>query len=212
MKSFELRNTLAAPAPDDALIEALLAFANGRNVVIWGQEKPFERVDAWSRWRAVPAPDERDFLQGLIEDPWGGMASRTDQAGRRRPTNAVIQLPALLAPDRDRALLPTKDPQGWLAHMRESLERELVLVGRRQGYSLADFRSFRNVASALAFAMLLVMDQTKPYANTLCRCKLPRCRSFYLARKNPKGGPANRTYCDPTHRDEHHNSAQRKPK
>jgi hypothetical protein len=213
---YELRNTLPAPAPDDALVGALLAFANGREIVIWGQERPLEQIRAWSLWRTDPSEDERAahvaFLHGLIGDPWGGLGHVTDKAGRRRPTNAVIRLPDLGSAARraDIALLPNRDFAAWLAHMKESMEREIVLAAHPSGYSLADFRSFKNIASAISFAMLLVMDQKKPYAKALCRCKLPTCQRFYLAQKNLKGGPPNRTYCEPKHRDEHHNSANRK--
>lgn len=106
----ELRNTLPAPVSDDALVEALLAFANGRQVVIWGQPRPLEQVRTWSRWRTEPSEDERAafiaFLHGLMQDPWGGLPHVTDGAGRRRPANALISLPDLgpAARRTDRAL------------------------------------------------------------------------------------------------------------
>lgn len=214
--AYELRNGLPAPATDDALVGALLAFANGREVAIWGQPRPFEYIDGWSIWRTDPAEDERsahvDFLHGLMSDSWGGLPHITDNAGRRRPANAVIRLQDLGsgALRADRALLPNQDFYGWLAHMKGSMEREFVLAAHAGGYSFADFRSFKNVASAITLAMLLVMDQRKPYAKALSRCKLPTCLRFYLAQKSPKGGPPNRTYCSPKHRDTHHNSADRK--
>ena len=214
--TYELQNPLAAPATDDALVEALLTFANGGEVVIWGQPSPSEKVGAWSLWRPEPTDDEREahiaFLDGLLRDPWGGLGHVTDKVGKRRPAVAVIRLPDLgpAARRADRSLLPGQDLYMWLAHMKESMEREFVLAAHANGYSFSDFRSFKNVASALTFAMLLVMDQRKPYAKALCRCKLPSCRRFYLAQKNPKGGPANRTYCIPAHREEHHNSSGRK--
>jgi len=214
--AYELRNGLPSPAPDDALVRALLAFANGQDIVIWGQPRPLQQIRVWSLWRADPLKEERAahvaFLQGLMRDSWGGLPHVTDSAGRRRPTNAVIRLPDLgsVTQRADTALLPNQDFTTWLAHMKESMEREFVLAAHPNGYSFADFRSFKNVAAAITFAMLLVMDQKKPYAKALCRCKLPTCERFYLARKNPKGGPPNRTYCEPNHRNEHHNSADRK--
>jgi hypothetical protein len=216
VKTYELRNTLPAPATDDVLVEALLEFANGGDVVIWGQPRPLSQIRTWSRWRAQPSHEERaahkDFLNGLIQDPWGGLPHVTDRSGKRRPANAVIQLSTLGLSGRrgDRALLPGNDFQTWLAHMTDSIEAELVLAAHPSGYSFADFRAFMNIASAMAFAMLIVMDQRRQYASQLSRCKLPSCRRFYLARKNPRGGPPNRIYCRPNHRDEHHNSAERK--
>ena len=213
---YDLRNGLPNPATDDVLVEALLAFANGQKIVIWGQPRPFEYIDTWSLWRAEPSEDERAahvaYLHGLMSDSWGGLPHIKDNSGRRRPVNAVIRLQDLgsAALPAETDLFPNHDFYGWLAHMKGSIEREFVLAAYPGGYSFADFRSFKNVASAITFAMLLVMDQRKPYAKALSRCKLPRCLRFYLAQKSPKGGPPNRTYCSPKHRDAHHNSADRK--
>jgi hypothetical protein len=212
MKSFELRNALPAPAKDEEIVAALIAFVNGRDVVIWDQPQPLGRVQRWSLWSELPKPEERralvNFLRRLLDDPWGGLGFTTDISGRRRPANAVIQMPPLLRPERARDLLPDQDFGSWLAHMSASMQRELVFVAHRQSYSLADFRAFRNVAAALALATSFVMDQARPFATAFYRCKW--CQKFYLAHKNPKGGPANRIYCKPQHRTAHHDSAERK--
>ena len=88
-----------------------------------------------------------------------------------------------------------------------TLGAELVRYGRQR---IVYVRHFRDIHAVLSEGVLLLMDEHKPYGRTLCRCRLPSCRKFYLARRNPKGGPANRTYCSPEHREEHHNSAERK--
>jgi hypothetical protein len=75
---------------------------------------------------------------------------------------------------------------------------------------LVYYREPRDIHAVLSQGLLLVMDEHKPYGAALCRCRLPSCQRFYLARRNPKGGPANRTYCSPEHRKEHHDSADRK--
>jgi hypothetical protein len=214
MKPFDLRNSLIEPASDAALVEALMAFANGRDVMIWGQRPPFGQVRRWSLWREQPSPDERaahvNFLHRLMEVPGGEMGLTTDASGQRRPTNAAIEIPALSQFEGKCDLLPDQHFFPWLAHMGASMERQSVLIAHRQGYSLTEFRSFQNVASALAVGMLLVMDPARSFAKALCRCKLPSCGRFYLASKNPKGGPANRTYCEPEHRDKYRDSAERK--
>lgn len=69
---------------------------------------------------------------------------------------------------------------------------------------------YRDTHAELSHGVLNLLDDQLSYGDALCRCKLPNCRRFYLARRNPNGGPANRTYCSPGHRDEHHNSAHRK--
>jgi len=211
-RRFELTNRMVTPATDDDFVEALLAFANSREVVIWHQPPPLGEVRAWSRWRVEPSPDERDsvarYVQRLIEHPQGWLPY--DAQGR--PGNALIEIPVLhpgIAARPDYALLPDQDFATWLAHMHEDTkDPQLVLVAHRRGYSPVYYRRFRYVSSALALAMLLVMDQAKSYRQTLSRCK--QCQRFYLARRNPKGGPANRTYCSPRCRDDHHNSYERK--
>lgn len=75
---------------------------------------------------------------------------------------------------------------------------------------LTNYSMYRDIHAMLSHGLLLLLDEQAPYGRTLCRCKLPTCHRFYLAKRNPKGGPANRTYCTPEHRDEHHDSAQRK--
>jgi hypothetical protein len=81
------------------------------------------------------------------------------------------------------------------------------------GLSLGYRQSFGTVRSALHYAIALILDPKFPYRKAISRCRLQRCGVFYLAKKNPKGGPANRLYCRPAHRDEAHDSKQnRKPK
>ncbi len=214
-KQFELRNLMTAPASDDMLVEALLAFGNGQDVVITGQPSAAADMRSWSLRRAAPTPEERaaykDLLRRLIETPDAIAPGLRDPAGRWHPAFRVIRFPKSA---RSKAGAPAEIlPQDFLSyfgHMSASLELEPILVARFDGYSFDVFRHFKNVASALAFATLLVLDKRNPYGKSLCRCKLPSCERFYLARKNPKGGPPNRTYCDPDHRDEHHNSAERK--
>lgn len=211
-KDFEVRNDMAAPASDADLVDALLAFANGRDVMIWNQPESPSVVRRWSLWRERPSPVERsghiDALAGLIDGSQNWLPFSTDSSGKRHPTSAVIEIPGLLNPKRDRELLPASDPTSWLAHMRASIQIESVLAARQQGYSLIEFRAFQNIASALALALLIANDPARLFAKRVSRCKW--CHKFYLARKNPKGGPANRVYCTPDHREEHHNSSTRK--
>jgi hypothetical protein len=105
--------------------------------------------------------------------------------------------------------------QEFLARLRE-LDQGLVIKLSSlmvQGSSKrgVTYRlEYRDRHALLSHALLLLLSEQMPYGKALCRCKLPSCGRFYLASKNPKGGPANRTYCSPAHRDEHHNSYERK--
>jgi hypothetical protein len=109
---------------------------------------------------------------------------------------------------RDDSWLTSFWPQ--LRELSESIVREPVVTVRADSYSIIEYRRFVTVSAALTCGLFALLDENGPFRATLCRCKLPRCGSFYLARKNPRGGPPNRTYCDDTHREEHHNSAARK--
>lgn len=214
-KEFELFNPMGRPAKEVDLVGALMAFVNGQDVAIYLQPAPGV-VRRWSLWREQPNEAERasqvNALGALIDGSrtsfYGGF--QTDADGHRRPTHALLEIQTL--PDsyrtREQDLLPDRGFAIYLAHMRASIQQEPVLVSHRLGYSLTEYRAFDNIASVLAVAMLLVTDPARPFAKSLSRCKW--CQKFYLAKKNPKGGPANRVYCSSAHRDEHHNSAERK--
>jgi hypothetical protein len=192
MDRFELRNFVTAPANDDSLVEAVLAFANGAELIIVGQ--PDCGVP-----RSRPA-DRAPYVE-LLQDVVGErsiLPMLTDNLGRRRPAIPVIRL------GRRSDSLPAP-----IRGLR-SIRVERVVISRPRGYSLAYFRQFRTVGALLAEVATLIADPDKPYARALCRCQYPACRNFYLARKNPKGGPANRIYCEPEHRRLHNNSALRK--
>jgi hypothetical protein len=188
-RRFELRNLATAPASDDALVEALLEFANGAEIIIVGQPGQAE-----PRSRAA----DRPLYIELLEDANSGkgiLPMLTDHGGRQRPALHAIRL------GRRNDSLPAP-----IRGLR-SVSVERIVICRPRGYALAYFRKFRSVGAALAEATMLILDPDKPYARALSRCKYPPCRKFYFSRKNPRGGPANRTYCDPEHRRLHNNSA-----
>jgi len=190
---YELRNLKTTPASDDFLVDALLAFANGAEVTIVGQPRYGEPHSK--------AADRPVYVE-LLKDTIGGRQSilpmLTDKDGRQRPMVAVIDL------GRSNASLPS--PIRSLG----SVSVKRIVVGRPRGYSLAYFRQFHTARAALAEAAMLIVDPYRPYGRALCRCQYPACQKFYFARKNPRGGPPNRTYCTPKHRELHNNSSLRK--
>jgi hypothetical protein len=78
------------------------------------------------------------------------------------------------------------------------------------GVRLSIHRHFRTARSVLALAAVLAMDNKHDIGSKVYRCKLQTCKSFFLAKQNPKGGPPNRTYCCPEHLKEHHDSSNRR--
>lgn len=72
----------------------------------------------------------------------------------------------------------------------------------RLGY----YREFRDLHAALTNGVLLLIDPDKRYGRTLSKCN--HCQRFYLARRNPKGGPANRLYCSPACRTKAHDATR----
>lgn len=86
------------------------------------------------------------------------------------------------------------------------------LVGlTTRGLTLDYLRKFNDEAGALRDGVMLLLDSTKShtdYGAALCRCQFERCSRFYLARRNRKGGPANRIYCDPVHSQRAHEAGR----
>ncbi len=204
-KPFELENSVTDPATEAQLIEALLAFANGEDVVI----RQAEEIRRWSLWRERPAEEERAALVGVLErimqDPRYALGITSEWG---RATGAAIELKGSV-PASDHALTVVDDLRVWFAHMSKSIEGALVLAPTRRGaFSLVKHWRYLNVASALTLAALLVADTSRPYAGALSRCK--GCKDLYVARRTKKGKLANGVYCDPTCREQYHNSAARK--
>jgi hypothetical protein len=48
-----------------------------------------------------------------------------------------------------------------------------------------------------AYALLLLLDESRPYGRDLCRCQLEGCGNFFLVVRPPKGRPQ-RLYCPDT--------------
>lgn len=206
VECFELKNEITSPATEEQMVEALLAFARGWDVVI----RQSGEVRRWSLWKERPSGEERTVLVGMLQRTMRKPGSALGLApGPWRGTNAAIALEELVASS-DYAM-PVNEYQldTCLAHMTKSIERKFVLVPvRRGGYSLIDYPRYLNVAAALTAAMLLIADPSQPYASALCRCK--GCDRFYIARRTKKGVLANSVYHSPECRAQYHNSAARK--
>lgn len=52
--------------------------------------------------------------------------------------------------------------------------------------------------SAIALLWMFLLDPGRPFGNELRQCALPDCGRFFLAQKNPSGGPR-RKYCSTDH-------------
>ncbi len=103
------------------------------------------------------------------------------------PLGASIHSPTWLA-----------DFAPYVAELRRTM-RFNPLVGLRNGsYVFIQYAEFSTVCAAMTLAALIVLDAGKPFRTALARCKLPSCGKYYLSRKNPSGGPANRSYCSST--------------
>lgn len=105
----------------------------------------------------------------------------------------------LLIASRDRMQLAERIMPTASALLHSLKPRPILHWGAR-GYRLDFAREFRTIRAALDCATVLLLDIDKPFGAALCRCQLSDCGRFYLATKNSKGGPANRHYCEPSHR------------
>lgn len=59
--------------------------------------------------------------------------------------------------------------------------------------------------AALAYVLLLFVDETKGYGRNLRQCQLERCQKFFLVQRQPTGRPRT-TYCSGKHMEEFHNA------
>lgn len=239
-----LHNDIESPADDAALVAALLAYVNGRDVVIRDQEdrcsnEPPELSDVtqWAKRRSDGSADARpiftDLLRRSLLEPdtlisycherWSSDRSYYAISGFFRLDRERGRLVRLKSPSRTDMTDDSFGPENiredswlvgffpYLRELSESIVREpIVAISAAEGYALRECRRFLTVSAALTCGLFALMDETGPFHAALARCKLPRCGRFYLASRKPAGGPANRTYCCPAHRDEHHNSAERR--
>lgn len=81
----------------------------------------------------------------------------------------------------------------------------VITTGRSRVVFLLEYRDLHVL---LSWGLLLLMDEYRPYGRNLSRCL--HCGRYYLARRHPKGGPANRSYCSKEHRARYHDSGLRK--
>lgn len=183
-------------------------FADILNAIIQGEK---DSAEGWPPETLIPmvsnpwAPEQR---HGWISS--GYINIRRGQVRILEPHRAG---------EMEQALIPfgrAIGSPGWLcsfepfiAALRREARFEPLVIFRNDSYQLIHYTMYSTVRAAMTVAALMVLDSTQPFRAALSRCKLPTCGRFYLARKNPAGGPANRTYCSPAHRNEHHNSAAR---
>ncbi len=171
-----LVSTARFPPSDDALIGALLVFCNG---------DPLEFRSGQGAGTTQRMSDAREaklrshFSELLV------MASnnRADLAQDFMPIG--IELLSSLRVQPKIVGGPSSDPKQF---GRFSIRMEYA-------------RYFPNLSVALNYSILLLLDDSLPYGEALSRCHLSTCGRFYLAARNLRGGPANRTYCRPRHRD-----------
>jgi hypothetical protein len=167
------------PAGDEVFVNALLAFLNGAEIALMRSPLSSEDRRALKAERlATPANADRARLTRLIQ-------ALLDQSA-----DAFYELlPLCAAALQALKLTPTVE---WYARgVRLVVTKELV-----------------DETAVLNYATALLLDDTKPYGKALSRCKLASCGSFYLARKHPAGGPANRNYCSARHRSQAHESGR----
>jgi hypothetical protein len=173
------------PASDDELMAALLAVADGLEVALYTKKGMVFKSDEEMRVRITR------LLEQAVEDR-GELLIDLLPRPLGRGTSDVAD-----------SVLRDVEPQ-----------LHLDLLGPR-GVLVRQANYYPDLSSALNYAVLLLLDLGRSYGSALSRCQWQECRKFYFAQKNSSGGPANRRYCCPTHRDAAHNSKQnrtRKPK
>ena len=91
------------------------------------------------------------------------------------------------------------------AELADEVRRAGERIAIRPSYILTNtgvevfYRHFpADLEAAIGYALLLLLDPTRPYGSDLCRCKLVECGRFFLAIKPPTGRPR-RDYCCAEH-------------
>ncbi len=100
------------------------------------------------------------------------------------------------------ASLADPEFEAVVKRVRESAPLQLEILHTEQGYRLMHWRVVDDLRFGLDWCVLMLLDVSLPYRQARCRCA--HCKKFYIARRNPKGGPANRIYCSTECRDEAH--------
>jgi hypothetical protein len=210
--TFEVLNSPSWPASDDRLVDALLAFANGAEIVMLF--KPGERAAPSEVWAEPRDPEEQRLrfariLQDLVAAP-----GRFKPAGEGKMWTQTAT-PEYLHGEKEllhgRPSIGGMNFVGYASNLLLLIEVKPVLVFGPHGYSIQHFRDFRgDLETLLSYVGMLLLDGTKPYGAALSKCRLASCGRFYLARGKEGGGRANRSYCSFECGETYHNSAERK--
>jgi hypothetical protein len=189
-KKFILVNGPGRPASNDDLIQALLAFASGADVVMVSGLAPAEEAG-----RRPPTKLRQQFarlLQLAIEDRPQFAAEVELLAIDLVASRSIVGRPVLVYGERGHSIELFLKFSPAVA-----LNYALVLLLDLSKFPHEKRRQPRK-------------RQPKPYLTALSRCQWSDCRRFYIARKQEGGGRENRLFCSTECRRAYHNSAERK--
>jgi hypothetical protein len=183
-------NNSRFPATDDALVTALIDFVNGRDIALL-------------RSPVLKQPLRGDELAAFFAERSGKM----DFDELR--SQMQLWLMRVIAPD------PTALNTAFQLVRRLLLQFTAHPVMRIDpktfSVEIRYHRDFEDERAAMLFAVALLFDKSKPFSAAISRCHYEDCgNKFYLARRNPKGGPANRIYCSEEHRELGHEAGRAK--
>jgi len=107
------------------------------------------------------------------------------------------------------AVVKATDDVSWRAFVAENA-RQVILIPKyisRDGRPFAEHRLLpRSLRAALAYVLLLIVDDARPNSRVLCRCRLATCGRFFFARAPESGtGRMRRRYCCEVHMHTAHN-------
>ncbi len=87
-----------------------------------------------------------------------------------------------------------------VGHAGERTASRCAYIPRVGGFEVRYRYYPADLEAAFGYALLLLLDRTRPYGNALCRCKFFQCRRFFLEVKKSTGRPR-RDYCIREHFD-----------
>lgn len=198
--------------PSDAeLVKTLLAFANGERFRLI-VHSPIDKTDPSALPLEAKVYSSDD---GLTRTNTKTMAMYISADGVTR-TDYRDKLDAFVT---NRSAFIDRVFMESLVGLMDVLRVMPVFTYGIDGVRLQYQRYFPSFKTAIDFSVMLLLDDSLGFGPALCKCQYSQCRKFYLAKRNPKGGPANRNYCCPDHRDLSHDAKEnrgaksaRKPK
>lgn len=175
------------------------------------EQERIRRALAFANLERVTSDDEiYSLFDEAIESRWDCLI---DKNGQAHSTSSVLRLKEI---GDDARVILEREREDFVERLEDllraprtfskehgayvlELARKAVVIGEfvvdARGRLAERFQiSPGGIEGACGYALALLADQTRPWRSRLRRCPWPKCRHFFLATPNPRGGPRDK-YC-----------------